>query len=75
LLVGRPDVRRERLQTIRAILERGGVNEAAQALGVHRNTIAYRLRRIEASTGWQLTDPDLRIPLALAVRMVQEDQI
>jgi PucR family transcriptional regulator, purine catabolism regulatory protein len=75
LLVGRPDVRRERLQTIRAILERGGVNEAAQALGVHRNTIAYRLRRIEATTGWQLTDPDLRIPLALAVRMVQEDQI
>jgi purine catabolism regulator len=75
LLTGRPDVRRERLQTLRAVLERGGVNEAAEALGVHRNTIAYRLRRIEAVTGWRLTDPELRLPLSLAVRIVQEDQI
>jgi DNA-binding PucR family transcriptional regulator len=74
LLVGRPDVRRERVQTIREYLERGGVNEAAQALGVHRNTVAYRLRRIEAATGWQLTDPELRVPLSIAVRLVQEAQ-
>jgi purine catabolism regulator len=75
LLAGRPDVRRERLQTLRAVLERGGVNEAAEALGVHRNTIAYRLRRIEAVTGWRLTDPELRLPLAIAVRLVQEEQV
>ena len=72
LQAGRPDVRRERLETLRAILDHGGVNEAAAALGVHRNTIAYRLRRIEDLTGWRLTDPDLRVPLAIALRIVQE---
>jgi len=75
ILTGRPDVRREQLQTLRAVLERGGINEAAEALGVHRNTIAYRLRRIEALTGWRITDPELRLPLAVAVRLVQDDQV
>lgn len=74
ILAGRPDVRRERLATLRAVLDHGGINEAAAALGVHRNTIAYRIRRIEAATGWQLSDPELRLPLAIAVRLVQEEQ-
>ncbi|HEV2006954.1 MAG TPA: helix-turn-helix domain-containing protein, partial [Candidatus Limnocylindrales bacterium] len=74
ILGGRPDVRRERLATLRAVLDHGGINEAAAALGVHRNTIAYRVRRIEAATGWQLSDPELRLPLAIAVRLVQEQQ-
>lgn len=74
ILSGRADVRRERLDTLRAVLDGGGINEAAAALGVHRNTVAYRLRRIEAATGWQLTDPELRLPLAIAVRLVQEPQ-
>jgi purine catabolism regulator len=74
ILAGRPDVRRERLATLRAVLDHGGINEAAAALGVHRNTIAYRVRRIEAATGWQLSDPELRLPLAIAVRLVQEEQ-
>jgi PucR family transcriptional regulator, purine catabolism regulatory protein len=75
LLDARPDVRRERLETLRAVLAHGGVGEAAAALGVHRNTIAYRLRRIEAATGWRLAEPELRLPLAVAVGLVQEDQI
>jgi purine catabolism regulator len=75
LLDARPDVRRERLQTLRALLGHGGVGEAAAALGVHRNTIAYRLRRIEAATGWRLADPDLRLPLTAALELVQEDQV
>ena len=74
ILAGRPDVRRERLATLRAVLDHGGINEAAAALGVHRNTIAYRIRRIEAATGWLLADPELRLPLAIAVRLVQEEQ-
>jgi len=74
ILAGRTDVRRERLATLRAVLDHGGINEAAAALGVHRNTIAYRIRRIEAATGWQLSDPELRLPLAIAVRLVQEEQ-
>jgi purine catabolism regulator len=74
ILAGRPDVRREHVATLRAYLDRGGVNEAAAALGVHRNTVAYRLRRIEQVSGWRLSDPGLRVALTLAVRIVQDDQ-
>jgi PucR family transcriptional regulator, purine catabolism regulatory protein len=75
ILSGRPDVRRERLATLRAVLDHDGLNEAASALGVHRNTVAYRVRGIETATGWRLADPELRIPLAIAVRLVQEEQV
>jgi DNA-binding PucR family transcriptional regulator len=75
LLTGRPDVQRERLATLRAVLDQPGLAEAAAALGVHRNTIAYRIRAIEAATGWRLADPELRFPLALAVRLVRDDQV
>jgi sugar diacid utilization regulator len=71
LLAGRADVRREHLATLRALLDHGGVNEAAAALGVHRNTVAYRIRRIEELTGWRLGDPEIRLPLAVALRLVQ----
>jgi hypothetical protein len=71
ILAGRADVRREHIATLRAVLDHGGLNEAATALGVHRNTVAYRLRRIEALSGWQLDDPDLRLALSVAVRLVQ----
>lgn len=72
LLEGRHDVRRERLATLRALLAHGSVGEAAVALGVHRNTVAYRVRAIEASTGWRLADPELRLPLTVALELVQE---
>ena len=71
LLGGRPDVQREHLATLRAVLDHPGLAEAAAALGVHRNTVAYRVRRVEALTGWRLSDPELRLPLALALRLVQ----
>lgn len=73
LLAGRADVRRERLLTLRALLDHGGIGEAAAALGVHRNTVSYRLRAIENATGWHLGDPELRLPLAVALRFVQEE--
>ena len=75
VLDARPDVRRERLATLRALLAYGGVGEAAAALGVHRNTVAYRVRSIEAATGWRLADPELRVALATAVELVQEAQL
>jgi purine catabolism regulator len=74
LLIGRPEVVAERLATLRSVLEAPGMAEAADALGIHRNTLAYRLRRIEVLTGWRPTDPDLRLPLAIAVRLVQSAQ-
>jgi purine catabolism regulator len=75
LLAGRPDVQREHLATLRAVLDQPGMAEAAQSLGIHRNTVAYRVRRIEALTGWRLSDPELRLPLALALRLVQTGQL
>jgi hypothetical protein len=72
LLAGRADVQREHRATLAAYLERGGVGEAATALGIHRNTVTYRLRRIEELTGWDLTDPDLRLALLMALRVVQD---
>jgi hypothetical protein len=74
LLAGRADVRQEHLDTLRAVLDHPGVAEAAAALRVHRNTVAYRVRRIEQLTGWRLADPDLRLALAIALRFVQTEQ-
>jgi hypothetical protein len=74
LLTGRPSRDRQVLATLRALLDHAGLAEAATALGVHRNTLAYRLDRIEARTGWRLADPLLRFALAIAVRLVQSAQ-
>jgi PucR C-terminal helix-turn-helix domain len=64
----------QRLATLRAVLEHPGAAAAAEALGIHRNTLLYRIVHIEERTGWRLDDPDLRLALAIAVRLVQNDQ-
>jgi hypothetical protein len=74
LLAGRPASVRERLATLRAVLDHGAPGEAASRLGIHRNTLAYRVRNLEARTGWDLADPDLRLALSVAVRVVQSAQ-
>jgi purine catabolism regulator len=74
LLSGRPASVKERLATLRAILDYGAAGEAATRLGIHRNTLAYRARNLESRTGWDLTDPDLRLALSVAVRIVQSAQ-
>ena len=74
LLSGRPARDRQALATLRAVLDHAGLAEAATALGVHRNTLAYRLARIEERTGWRLADPLLRFSLSVAVRVVQSAQ-
>ena len=71
ILVGRPTVQLERIATLRAVLETTSLGEAAARLGVHRNTIAYRVARLEALGGWDLADPDLRLALGVASRVVQ----
>ncbi len=60
--------------TLRAITDHASPAEAAASLGVHRNTILYRTRAIERRTGWDLRDPDLRLAVAVAVRLVQSAQ-
>jgi DNA-binding PucR family transcriptional regulator len=74
LSTGRPASVRERLSTLRAVLDHGAAGEAAATLGIHRNTLAYRVRNLEARTGWDLADPDLRLALSVAVRIVQSAQ-
>jgi DNA-binding PucR family transcriptional regulator len=74
ILGGRPASVRERLATLRAILDHGASGEAAAHLGIHRNTLAYRVRNLERTTGWDLADPDLRLALSVAVRIVKSAQ-
>jgi hypothetical protein len=72
ILVGRASVQEERLRTLQAVLESGSLAEAASRLGVHRNTIAYRVGRLEHLGGWDLSDPDLRFALGLAARVFRQ---
>ena len=74
ILVGRPETQRQRVATLRAVLESPGLNEAAARLGVHRNTVAYRADRLERLGGWDLRDPDLALALTIAARIVQREQ-
>jgi PucR C-terminal helix-turn-helix domain len=74
ILVGRPESQRERIDTLAAVLSSPSLAEAAARLGVHRNTIAYRVQRLELRGDWDLADPELRIALLLAVRVMQNAQ-
>jgi DNA-binding PucR family transcriptional regulator len=71
ILVGRATVQDDRVATLRAVLETTSLGEAASRLGLHRNTIAYRVARLEALGGWDLSDSELRFALGVAVRVVQ----
>jgi purine catabolism regulator len=54
---------------LRAFLESGGSQvDASQRLGIHRNTLAYRLRRIGDLIGRDLGDPRTWLTLHLALR-------
>jgi purine catabolism regulator len=54
--------------TLRAFLESGGSQvDASQKLGIHRNTLAYRLRRIGELIGREITDPGAWLTLHLAL--------
>ncbi len=75
ILGGRSAGQHERLATLRAVLESDGLAHAAARLGVHRNTVAYRTRRLAELGDWDLSDPDLRLTLLLATRIVQREQI
>jgi DNA-binding PucR family transcriptional regulator len=56
------------LRTLEQLLAAGGSpTHAATALFCHRNTVIYRMRRIEAATGRSLGDPRDRLLLTLGV--------
>jgi PucR family transcriptional regulator, purine catabolism regulatory protein len=55
--------------TLRAYLETGEQQQAAQRLRIHANTLRYRLDRIREITGLDLEDPETRLNLAVALRV------
>ena len=55
--------------TLRAYLETGEQQQAAQRLRVHPNTLRYRLDRIREISGVNLEDPETRLTLAVALRV------
>src|SRR5690606_41530717 len=63
------------IATLTAYLDAGGsVAETAAVLGVHRNTVTARLRRIEELLTADLANPDDRLALHLACRVTQGRQ-
>jgi PucR-like helix-turn-helix protein len=67
-----PRAQRRRLEaTLRAWLDRPGqVQAVAAELGVHPQTVRYRMRRLRDLFGPRLDDPDGRFELQLALRSV-----
>jgi purine catabolism regulator len=55
--------------TLRAYLETGEQQQAAERLRVHPNTLRYRLDRVREITGLDLEDPETRLNLAVALRV------
>lgn len=67
-LAGRDDTARMLRRTLRAWLTRhGGWDRAAADLGVHRNSVRYRIGRIERELGVDLGDPEQRMRLWFAL--------
>jgi hypothetical protein len=61
------------LATLRAYFSAvGDVKLAAQQLGLHHNTVRYRLRRAAEVAGLDLNDPDQRLLAELQVRLLSE---
>ncbi|GAA2669179.1 MULTISPECIES: PucR family transcriptional regulator [Streptomyces violaceoruber group] len=56
------------LTTLRVFLEHGGSAATARALGLHRNTVAARLRQVRERLGVPLDDPSNRLALQMACR-------
>ncbi len=56
------------LATLQALLDTPDRSQAAQALRVHRQTLYYRIRRLEVLLGDDFLSPERRLALQLALR-------
>jgi hypothetical protein len=70
VLADEPERAGEHRATLRAYLDcSGNVAAAAKHLGIHPNTLRYRVRRLVERTGLDLDDPDQRLVTELQLRM------
>lgn len=59
-------------ETLRAYLDGfGDIGAAARSLGVHPNTVRYRVRRIERLLTVSLSDPEVRLIFSLGLRAIE----
>lgn len=57
------------LETLEALSAARWIRRAAaRQLGIHINSMSYRVERIEALTGLQLDDPETRVAVSIALR-------
>ncbi len=71
LLAPRQDGEGELLTTLSAYLDHeSGIAATAAALGLHRNTVSVRIRRVQELLGIDMRDPEARLALHLACRAV-----
>lgn len=57
------------LETLEALVSARWIRRAAaRALGIHINSMSYRVERIESLTGLKLDDPETRVAVAIALR-------
>jgi PucR family transcriptional regulator, purine catabolism regulatory protein len=60
----------ELIHTLETYFEHNGnLSQAAEALFVHRNTLIYRIERIESITNLNLDNPEERLAMQLALRI------
>jgi sugar diacid utilization regulator len=63
---------RAHLATLRALAQHGyRLKGAAAALAVHPHTLSYRVKQIRARHGLDLGDPDVRLRIDLALRILE----
>lgn len=61
------------IKTLDLYLQHGGNStRTANALFIHRNSLRYRLARIQALTGLDHDDPDVRLALQVALLMTRK---
>ena len=57
------------LETLEALSAARWVRRAAaRHLGIHINSMSYRVERIQSLTGLQLDDPETRVAISIALR-------